>query len=122
MADETRRILFDEPQILAVAIGVALVVAALLAILSFCIFRKPAIGVWSGLGASLFAVPAVIWGDLAFTRWALYDGGHGRPPGMAPLSDWIAFACVNAVLAAGAGIPGAILGAICGRANAKRGK
>jgi hypothetical protein len=111
---DTRNILFGEPRILAVAIGVALLVVAVLMIPCFGFFRSRPVRIGAAFGAGLFAVAAVIWGDLAFTRWALYDGGHGRPPGMAPLSDWLVFAGINAILTAGAGIPGGALGMVVG--------
>jgi hypothetical protein len=121
MADENARILFDEPQILAVAVLVALAVVAILMIPYAHFFRGRKMRISTAVGATVFAVSAVILGELAFTRWALYDGGHGRPPGKAPLSDWLAFAAINAILAAVSAIPGGVMGSVIGR-NADAGK
>ncbi len=114
MNDEDTRVLFEEPQILAVAIFVALLVVAILMIPCFYISRRRETRVLAGVGASMFAIAAVVYGDLAFTRWALYDGGHGRSPGTAPLKDWLVFAAINAVLAIVGSIPGGVLGLAIG--------
>jgi hypothetical protein len=100
--------LFGEPAILAVAIFVGLWVVALLMSLWFFFFKAWKWRFLPAVSASVFAIAAVIYGDLAFTRWALYTGGHG-PPG---LGEWLGFAAINAVLAVAAAIPGSLLGLV----------
>ncbi|HEV8071979.1 MAG TPA: hypothetical protein VGP76_29965 [Planctomycetaceae bacterium] len=111
LQDENRRILFEEPLILTVAILSALSVVAILMIPCYRLVRTPQARVASAVGASLLAIAAVIVGDLAFTRWALYN--NGRP---ATLDQWIGFAIVNAIIGAVAALPGGWMGFVVGRA------
>ena len=90
-----------------VAIIVALAVVGALMI-PFCyLIPNRKTRVLADVGATLFAVAAVVLGDAVFTRWALYTGGHGDPPG---IGEWLGFAALNAILAGVAGILGGALG------------
>ncbi len=102
--------------VFAVAIVVALAVTGLVMIPVCFVLRNLTSKILTAVGASLFAIAAVVWGAMAFTGWALYTGGHGVPPGLA---EWLGFAAINAILALGAGIPGGALGMVIG-AVAKR--
>jgi hypothetical protein len=115
MDNDTWHILFDEPQIIAVAISVAIGVVALLMIPCFRYFRSRRVRIWATFLAGLFALLAVVYGDLAFTRWALYDGGHGHPLRVAPINQWLNFAAINALLALVAGMVGGGLGILIGK-------
>jgi len=101
--------LLEYPWILAVAILVALSVVALFMI-PWCRFFQGWRRFFPGAGALVSAIMAVSLADLSFTRWALYDGGGGRSPELAPLSDWLVFAAVNAVISAVAGVVGGLIG------------
>jgi hypothetical protein len=113
--------IFSEPMALAVAIFVALAVVAAAMTPCFFLFRSRNIWALASTVASLFAITAVILGLKMFTFWALYDGGHGHPLSKAPLDQWGGFMAINAILAAGAGIPGGIVGAILGHLICRRG-
>ena len=94
------------------AILVALGVVALLMIPWCFLFKAWKSRFLPAIGASVFAIAAVLWGLMAFTKWALYDGGHGRPPEQAPWENWLKFAAINAMLAVAAAIPGGFLGRV----------
>jgi hypothetical protein len=109
LEDDTRHILFDEPAILAVAIGSALASVGIVSI-PYCRFvRSPRARVAAALAASVLASVAVILGDLSFTRWGLYNNGAAPT-----LGQWIGFALVNAVIGAVAGSFGGLMGFAAG--------
>jgi len=102
--------LLELPLVLTVAILVALSVVAILMIPWFHFVSSRRSRLFLGISASVLAIMAVSLADLSFTRWALYDGGHGRSPESAPLDQWLVFAAINAIIAAVAGMVGGLLG------------
>ena len=104
--------LLELPWVLAVSILVALSDVAILMIPWFRFVLSRRFRILSCVGALVLTLMAVMFADLSFTRWALYDGGHGRSPESAPMDKWLSFVAINAIIATIAGIVGGLLGLV----------
>jgi len=102
--------LLELPLVWTVAVLVALSVVAILMIPWFRFVSSRRSRLFLGISAAVLAIMAVSLADVSFTRWCLYDGGHGRSPESAPLDQWLVFAAINALIATVAGIVGGLLG------------
>ena len=97
-------------------------VVALLMLSCYYVFRYRKAWLYTTAGSLLVAILAVLYGVLAFTRMGLlYDGHTTLTPSQVPISQWLGFVGINAIIAACTailgGIPGLVVEILTRRAN-----
>jgi len=122
MPDTTWNNLFGYPVIIFVAVSVAVCVVALLMFPCYFVLKNRKTWLFTTVGSLLVSILAVIYGVLAFSRMGLlYDHDMTLTPSQVPISRWLEFVGLNAMISAGAailgGVPGMVVEILTRRVN-----